>query len=309
MQRIIRIGTRDSKLAIWQAEFVKQKLEEKWYKCELIFIKSDGDKNMISPLYEMWVEWIFTKTLDIALLNKDIDIAVHSLKDVPTKLPAWIVIAGIPERWSHEDILVYKWDWNLPKNEIPYIVWSSSLRRKAQWLNKFPNHKIEPLRWNIQKRLEKMNENTHWNWAIFAKTAIERLWLNIENQIVLDFMLPAPAQWALALTCLEEEKEVFSICSLLNHYETELSVNCERMFLRLLFWGCSMPIWAYAKVVWNNIKFKGNLLSLDWSEVYETEFEMDKSRYLEIPQIAVNNILSYPWAVELLENLKSLKFK
>lgn len=307
MQKIIKIGTRDSKLAVWQAEFVKQKLDEKWFKSELVFIKSDWDKNTTSPLYEMWVEWIFTKALDIALLDNQIDIAVHSLKDVPTRLPEGLIISAIPERWKYEDILIYK--DNLPDKDSVYTIWSSSLRRKAQWLNMFPNHQIEPLRWNIQKRLEKLDENTHWNWAIFAKTAIERLWIDVKKQLNLDFMLPAPAQWALWIVCRENDRDIIDICNSLNHKETEIAVTIERQFLRLLFWWCSMPIWALALVWEKTIRFKWNLLSLDWSEKYEVEFEVDRSKYNEIVQIAVDKILENWEAVKLLDSFKKLKLK
>lgn len=180
MQKI-RIGTRESKLAIWQAEYVQSELEKLGIETELVFIKSDGEKDLISPLYEMGVQGIFTKTLDIALLDGRIDIAVHSFKDVPTKLPEGIILASVPKRGNHGDVLIYK--GTLPEESLEYIIGTSSLRRKAQWLNRYPTHATEPLRGNIQARLEKLEKNTHWSGAIFAGAAVERLGIELNFSV------------------------------------------------------------------------------------------------------------------------------
>lgn len=191
MQKV-RIGTRESKLAIWQAEYVQKAIEKLGISTELIFIRSDGEKDLVSPLYEMGVQGIFTKTLDIALLDGRIDIAVHSLKDIPTKLPTGVMLASVPKRGNHGDILIHK--GTPPEEKENYMVATSSLRRRAQWLHRYPTHATEPLRGNIQARLQKLDDNTHWDGAIFAAAAIERLELEIENTVSLDWLLPAPAQ-------------------------------------------------------------------------------------------------------------------
>ena len=300
----IKIWTRDSKLAIWQANFVKEKLEKTGKTVEIVFIKSEWDQNTTTPLYEMWIEWVFTRTLDIALLDGKIDIAVHSLKDVPTKLPLWIIIAGIPERWDYRDILVYKWVNDFKNLEKNHIIWTSSLRRKAYLLNKFPDFKTENLRGNIQKRLEKIEQNTHWKWGIFAKVAMERLELKTEKYIDLDFMLPSPAQGALGVACLEKNKNMIEICKKITDENTKICVWIERKFMALLEWWCSMPIWALAEIKWKNIYFSWVILSLDWKEKYEVFIEENLENYEKIANNAYEKILENNWAKELLKSFK-----
>ncbi len=306
IEKIIKIWTRDSKLAIWQAEFVKNELEKIWQKAEIIFIKSQWDQNTTTPLYEMWLEGIFTRTLDIALLEEKIDIAVHSLKDVPTQMPAGIILPWIPKRWEYRDTLVFKWE-NDFETEKKHIIWTSSLRRKAYLLNKFPEFKTENLRWNIGKRLERLEENTHWKWWIFAKTALERLELKIDNFIDLDFMLPAPAQGALGIACLEKNKEITDICDKLTHKETKICVWIEREFLRLLEWGCSMPIWALAKIQKEKIIFSWAILSTDWKQKYKVFLEEDIENYDKLAKKAAEKILKNKQAKILVEKYREEK--
>ncbi len=147
MKQVIKIGTRESQLAVWQATLVQKLLLENGVASELIYIKSEGDVDTVTPLYELGVQGIFTKSLDAALLNNRIDIAVHSMKDVPTKLAEGIKQAAVLERASFKDIIVYKNDTSFleDKNSIATIA-TSSIRRMAQWLHRYPNHNIENLR-------------------------------------------------------------------------------------------------------------------------------------------------------------------
>ena len=137
-QKVIRIGTRDSELALWQAHTVEKKLNDLGYKTEIIAVKSEGDIILDKPLYELGITGIFTKTLDIAMISGKVDIAVHSMKDVPTALPKGIIQAAVLERANTLDLLVHK--ENLDFFEKTGIIATGSLRRQAQWLNKFPNH-------------------------------------------------------------------------------------------------------------------------------------------------------------------------
>ena len=146
MSKIIRIGTRDSELALWQANTVKEKLSVLGYKAVLIPIKSQGDTILDKPLYELGITGIFTKTLDIAMIRGEIDIAVHSMKDVPTALPKGIVQTAVLERAETQDILVHKGVDFLDTNGI---IATGSLRRKAQWLHRYPKHKLVNLRGNV----------------------------------------------------------------------------------------------------------------------------------------------------------------
>jgi len=263
MDKVIRIGTRDSQLAVWQANKVKQLLEVQGHRPELVFVKSEGDIDLQTPLYELGVQGIFTKALDIALLNKEIDMAVHSMKDVPTVPAKGIVQAAVLPRASYKDILV-------PKNGIAFlddhhssaVIATSSTRRRAQWLNKYPNHRIENLRGNVNTRLRKVKED-NWDGAIFAAAGLERIELRPGNAIELDWMLPAPAQGAIMIVCREEDKQVFDACNPLNDITTALCTKIERDFLRALLGGCTTPISALAEIAGETINFRGNILSLD----------------------------------------------
>ncbi len=273
MNRIIRIGSRESELALWQAKLIDKLLREQGVVTELTLIKSEGDIDLVSPLYEMGVQGIFTKTLDSALLSGKIDIAVHSLKDVPTQLPQNLAIAAIPERGSWKDVLVYKEAGFLPAADAASTIASSSLRRKSQWLNRFPAHTIEPLRGNINTRLQKLKTTASWNGAIFAAAGIERIQLQVPQITELDWMLPAPAQGALVVVCRDNDTELKTICQSLNDSSTAQCVDIERAFLRELMGGCSMPIGAIAERKIDTILFKGNILSLDGMEKAEIEME------------------------------------
>lgn len=174
MSKTIRIGTRDSDLALWQARTVQKLLENLGHKTELIPVKSTGDLVLDKPLYELGITGVFTKTLDIAMLNNDIDIAVHSSKDVPTVLPTGIVQAAVIKRGNIKDSLVFKNNEEFLSHKDAIIA-TGSLRRKAQWLNRYPTHTVVGLRGNVNLRLQKLQENSDWNGAIFAAAGLGRL--------------------------------------------------------------------------------------------------------------------------------------
>jgi hydroxymethylbilane synthase len=201
-QKVIKIGTRDSELALWQAHTVQNKLHDLGYKTEIIAVKSTGDLILDKPLYELGITGIFTKTLDIAMLNGEVDIAVHSMKDVPTALPIGIVQAAVLERATTLDILVHK--GNLDFLNSDGTIASGSLRRKAQWLNKYPTHKVEDLRGNVNTRMQKLKDN-NWNGAIFAAAGLERINLKPDTFLNLDWMVPAPAQGAMVVVAMEND--------------------------------------------------------------------------------------------------------
>lgn len=284
---ILKIGTRESQLAVWQAKLVQDELSKHNISSELIFIKSDGDIDLVTPLYEIGVQGIFTKTLDAALLSGKIDIAVHSMKDVPTQLAKGIVQAAVLKRTSYKDILVVKSDSaNLEsetensENYVPltfglsafttYIIATSSIRRKAQWLHKYPNTTIENLRGNVNTRLRKLEES-NWNGAIFAAAGLERINLRPKNSIELDWMLPAPAQGAIMVVCREDDETAARASALLNDETTALCTKAERDFLRTLLGGCSTPISALAEIKNDALIFKGNVFSPDGKRKVETE--------------------------------------
>lgn len=271
MSKVLRIGTRESQLAVWQAELVKSQLAQNNIESELVFIKSEGDIDLITPLYEIGVQGIFTKTLDAALLSKRIDLAVHSMKDVPVQLAKGIVQAAVLKRASYKDILVYKHDTDFlnDKNSVATIA-TSSIRRKAQWLHHYPNHAIANLRGNVNTRLQKVKDS-NWNGAIFAAAGVERINVRPENSIDITWMLPAPAQGAIMIVCNEDDIETKAACATLNDAATALCTKIERDFLKALMGGCSTPISALAEIKNDKVHFKGNIFSLDGATFIATE--------------------------------------
>jgi hydroxymethylbilane synthase len=269
MSKTIRIGTRDSELALWQAKIVQSLLEKEGHKTELVPVKSTGDLVLDKPLYELGITGIFTRTLDIAMLNHDIDIAVHSLKDVPTVLPKGIIQAAVLKRGNVNDTLVFKnnEEFLSAKNAV---IATGSLRRKAQWLNRYPTHTITDLRGNVNSRLQKLQDND-WNGAIFAAAGIGRIGIRPEEAINLDWMIPAPAQGAIMITALEDDEFVKEACATLNHEETEICTTIERKFLNRLEGGCTAPIGALAYIKDEEVHFKGVLLSKDGSKKIQVE--------------------------------------
>lgn len=265
MSKPIRIGTRDSELALWQAHTVQKKLQDLGYKTEIVAVKSQGDLLLDKPLYELGITGIFTKTLDIAMINGEVDIAVHSLKDVPTTLPQGIVQAAVLERANPFDILVHKGDLSFLETEG--VIATGSLRRNAEWLHKYPNHQVVNLRGNVNTRLQKLEDN-NWNGAVFAAAGLERINLTPKNHRTLDWMIPAPAQGAMVVVAMGNDAFTIDAVSQLNHIETEICTYIERQFLKTLEGGCTAPIGAYAKYDEKNdtLEFNGVLLSIDGKE-------------------------------------------
>ncbi|TRX00356.1 hydroxymethylbilane synthase [Flavobacterium gawalongense] len=290
MNKIIRIGTRDSELALWQAHTVERKLNDLGYKTEIIAVKSQGDIILDKPLYELGITGIFTKTLDIAMINGQVDIAVHSMKDVPTALPIGIVQAAVLERANFLDILVHKGNLDFLNGEG--TIATGSLRRQAQWLHKYPNHKTVDLRGNVNTRMQKFQESD-WNGAVFAAAGLERINLKPENHINLDWMVPAPAQGAMVIVAMGNDEFSKEAVAQLNDIETEVCTHIERQFLKTLEGGCTAPIGALATFEEDTILFKGVLFSIDGKE----RIEVNKTVPLEDWKK-----LGFTSAQEILEN-------
>ncbi|GAC1418353.1 MAG: hydroxymethylbilane synthase [Flavisolibacter sp.] len=287
-QRILRIGTRDSQLAIWQAKLVQNLLNEGGLPSELIFIKSTGDLDTITPLYELGVQGIFTKSLDSALLNDRIDLAVHSMKDVPTKMAANITEAAVLKRASYKDVLVYKNEMDLEsigflkgawqslgtmqKIKPSLTIGTSSMRRMFQWLHRYPHHRMENLRGNINTRIKKV-ENPHWNGALFAAAGLERISLRPSKALDLDWMLPAPAQGAIMVVCRTNDFSTLRCCQPLNDPHTALCTKIERDFLKALMGGCSAPISGLAQLKNQDIYFRGNIATINGAELIDIQMK------------------------------------
>lgn len=288
MKKIIRIGTRDSELALWQAHTVKNKLDELGYKSELVQAKASGDLVLDRPLYEMGITGIFTRTLDLAMLNGTVDIAVHSMKDVPTSLPKGIVQTAVLERASSQDILTLKKSVDLSDS---LTIATGSLRRKAQWLHRFPHHKTVGLRGNVNTRLQKLKEN-NWDGAIFAEAGLKRISKLPDQYLNLEWMIPAPAQGAMVVVALENDDYCINATAALNHRNSEICTYVERDFLKILEGGCTAPIGAIATIDNETIKLQGILFSLDGTIKLEIEKSASLVDYKTLGEICALDILS-----------------
>ena len=290
MAKTIRIGTRDSELALWQAHTVQKKLNDLGYSTEIVAVKSQGDIILDKPLYELGITGIFTKTLDIAMIKGQVDIAVHSMKDVPTALPTGIVQAAVLERANVLDILVHKGNTDF-LNEKATIA-TGSLRRQAQWLNKYPNHTVVDLRGNVNTRMQKLQDND-WSGAVFAAAGLERINLKPDTVINLDWMVPAPAQGAMVVVAMGNDDFTVDAVSQLNDIETEICTYIERQFLRTLEGGCTAPIGALAKYNQQDdtIEFHGCLLSIDGQQKFEIIKAVDISEWKKLGFFTAKEIL------------------
>ena len=273
----IRIGTRKSPLAMWQAEWVQRKLNEKDISTEIIPISSEGDLNLKQPIYQLGITGVFTRSLDIALLNNQIDIAVHSLKDVPTLLPDGIELKGFMKRGNPNDILVYKSDGIFEKEKR--TIATGSLRRTSFWLNKFPQDSVVDLRGNVQLRIQKLVDSD-WDGAIFAYAGLDRS--EILNELkakglkyqILDWMIPAPSQGIVGIT----SKSEFEMPDISDE-NSKIAATIERQFLNVLEGGCTAPIGAHAEITDGSVNFKGSILSLDGKQMISIEESFSTSAF------------------------------
>ena len=269
----LRIGTRSSALALWQAHWVQNALSEIGLTSELVPIHSSGDTNLVQPLYEMGVVGVFTKELDQALLQNEVDLCVHSMKDVPTQLPTGIVEGFVPKRGPAGDVFVFQQKhW---KNLSQRTIATSSLRRQAQWLFAYRNDHVVPLRGNIQTRIDKIKA-CNWDGAIFAQAGLDRLSTDPTIYTPIDWMIPAPAQGAILVTTRAEETKLLENIKPLSHRPTQDCIQAERDFLRALQGGCSAPIGAYASIHNNRISFLGSVTATDGSRHIEVRESYDR---------------------------------
>jgi len=300
----IRIGTRESQLATWQAKKVASKLKKLGYNTELIFVKSEGDIDLSTPLTEMGGKGVFTKALDNAQLNEEIDIAVHSFKDLPTENPLPLRVAAILERADPRDTLVAPEGTDfLDDTDYEATVATSSNRRRAQWLNRYPNHNLVNIRGNVNTRLKKVSTNG-WDGAIFAAAGLERIGLGHHIAEYLDWMVPAAAQGAMAVMIREEDTDMEEMLAPLAHDETALCTTIERDFLHDMEAGCSAPVGAHAFIEKEHVHFKAVALTLDGRERFDFEKQISVGEAGELGHRAAQALLS-EGAIKVIEEMKS----
>ena len=224
------------------------------------------------------------------MLQGHIDIAVHSMKDVPTMLPQGIVKGAVLERANVQDVLVYKGNLDFLSMAEATIA-TGSLRRKAQWLRRYPTHRVENLRGNIATRLRKLEEQP-WQGAIFAAAALERLQHDNLQTLTLDWMTPAPAQGAIMAVALANDTYALEALAQINSPKADAETDIERRFLKRLEGGCTAPIGARATLEGEQISFVGNLFSLDGQRAEEVRKTISAHQIGNFPEEAADALLS-----------------
>jgi len=267
---ILRIGTRGSKLALVQSEWVKKEVQTRHpeVRVELVKIKTEGDKVLDSPLSKIGGKGLFVKEIEDALLRNDVDLAVHSLKDVPGDLPTGLSIAVYPKREDPRDALVskhFKTVKDLPQGAS---VGTSSLRRSAQLLHMRPDLHFVPLRGNVDTRLRKLDSGD-LQAIVLATAGLNRLGLSdrITAPLSPEAVLPAIGQGVLGLELREDDQMTQHLIFFLNDLETELAARAERAFLKELEGGCQVPLAGYARVEKDRIVLDGMVAELDGSVI------------------------------------------
>ena len=306
--KLLRIGTRESELAAWQARIVLERLQHAGYTAELCFIKTEGDRVLDTPLPLMGGKGVFTKALDDALLAGEIDLAVHSLKDIPTRLPDGLALGAVTEREDAADVLVARdaarIDF-LNDAGCRAVIASSSNRRIGQWLARYPLHLMTDIRGNVQTRLRKLAESS-WDGAIFAAAGLIRLGLQQHISLKLDWMLPAPAQGAMGVMVRQDDRRIHEAVQLVHDPDVALCTGIERDVLHYLEGGCSAPVGALAVVTGGLVRLRVNTVYPDGTGLVQFEMEDKRDRAADLGKRAADEALALG-ADALIRDLKGGK--
>lgn len=266
MKNKIRLGTRGSQLALWQTNWVAERLKRNHpdIEFETIIIKTTGDKILDSPLSQIGDKGLFTRELDRALLDGRIDLAVHSMKDVPTEFDSALTMAVITERWDVRDALVSRNGRTLDQLPEGAVIATGSLRRRAQLLHYRPDLQVMDIRGNLQTRLQKF-DGENWEGMILAVAGLERLGLHhrITQKIPVNIMLPAVGQGCFAVITRSGDTEVINFLQTIHQPETAAAVTAERALLRQLEGGCQVPLGAFGQVEEGTIRLQACVADLD----------------------------------------------
>lgn len=313
MKQKIIIGSRGSELALWQANFIKREIEKKNknVSVEINIIKTKGDKILDVALSKIGDKSLFTKELEVELLAKRIDLAVHSLKDLQTQIPAGLKLAAVTKRHDVEDVLIAR-KKGMTIHTLPEfgVVATGSLRRKSQLLHLRPDLTIFDLRGNVPSRIQKFLES-EWDAIILARAGVERLNLkkHISSYIPKDEILPAVGQGALGIEMQEDNKAVEEIVKSLHHEDTYKAVLAERALLRTLEGGCQVPIGAFAEVKSSGLYLDAVVGSLDGSITYRKKLRGSKTEPEKLGKTLARDLLK-AGAKEILEEVyKSARTK
>ncbi|MGD9181279.1 MAG: hydroxymethylbilane synthase [Desulfobacterales bacterium] len=274
MNAPIKIGTRGSKLALWQANWVKSVLEEKFppHTVELIIIKTQGDKILDAPLAKVGGKGLFVKEIEHALLTRHVDIAVHSMKDMPAEIPDGLCVGAVPERENPSDVFISRSGLGFEELDSGSIIGTSSLRRGAQLRHARPDMVIQPLRGNLDTRLKKL-ETENLDAIVLAAAGVKRL--NLEHKITEylnpDMILPAIGQGALCIEIRNDDPIIGPLVESLDHALTRTIVKGERAFLNRLQGGCQVPIAGHGKISQDQFMLTGLVAEVDGSQVIKSE--------------------------------------
>ncbi|MCL5027769.1 MAG: hydroxymethylbilane synthase [Bacteroidetes bacterium] len=295
LKRKVVIGSRGSELALWQSNFIKKELQKKnkSITVEIKIIKTTGDKILDVALSKIGDKSLFTKELENALLKNEIDIAVHSLKDLQTQLPDGLKLAAVTKRHPVEDVLISKKKGTtLQSLKENAVVATGSLRRKSQLLHLRPDIKIEELRGNVPTRINKFLESG-WDGIILARAGVERLKLQkyISSIISTDEILPAVGQGALGMEINEENNFVEEILNKLHDEATYKAVLAERALLRTLEGGCQVPIGAFAEVKSNGLYLDAIVGSLDGTLTFRKKAKGSRAEPEKLGKNLAKNLL------------------
>jgi hydroxymethylbilane synthase len=282
---IIRIGTRGSKLAIAQSLWVKKRIEARHpdIQVEMVTIKTTGDRIIDSPLSQVGGKGLFVKEIEEALLTKRVDVAVHSIKDVPAELPEGLMLCTFPEREDPRDALISMGDRSIDTLSPRSRVGTSSLRRSAQLLYMRPDLELVPLRGNVDTRIRKL-ESGEVDAIILAAAGLKRLGLaDLITQIIpWEQVLPAIGQGALGLEVRRDDEHTIDLLGFLNHEPTEVAVRAERSFLKELEGGCQVPVAGFASLNAEEVYLRGMVAELDGSRIVRDEITGKKDQAEEI---------------------------
>jgi hydroxymethylbilane synthase len=260
------IGTRGSQLALWQAHFVRNALNRisPETAVELKTIKTEGDRDTTAPVAQLSEKGVFIKEIEDALLTREVDIAVHSMKDVPTEIPSGLVIAAVCEREDVRDAVISRNGKMLAELPSGARIGTSSLRRQAQLRHFRADLEILNLRGNLNTRIRKLDEGTY-DAILLARAGLQRLgWADrITETLSTEIALPAVAQGAVGVECRQVDREIVALIALLNHPLTRAAVKAERALLRELEGGCQVPVGAWAREEKGRFLLEACVLSLD----------------------------------------------
>ncbi len=305
MRSQIIIGSRGSDLALWQSNYMKRRLEALYpaLSVSIVIIKTTGDKIIDSPLSVIGGKGAFTAELEEALIAKEVDIAVHSLKDLPTEIHSELTIAAIPEREDVRDALLGKYESieALPKGAT---VATGSLRRKAQLLAKRSDLTIIDIRGNVPTRIKKLADNG-WDAMLLASAGLVRLSLteHIKAFIPTDDILPAPGQGALAIECRKDDAELISLLQALDDKNTRLVAEHERLILHALGGGCQMPLGTYASINGDTIELSACIANTDGTSLIRKTVSTTSSA-LTISALSLADDLLNSGGTEILRSLQ-----